>query len=68
MDSSLKILDAEPTPTVTPNPTAAPDPTATPRPVPATGDLNHPVVWLILVLIGAAGLAALTALKALRKR
>jgi hypothetical protein len=80
VDSSLKILDAEPTPTVTPNPTAAPDPTATPnptaapdptatpRPVPATGDLNHPVVWLILVLIGAAGLAALTALKALRKR
>ena len=51
---------ATPTPTVTPSPspTPAPKPTPTPRPVPKTGDRGYPSLWLVLVLLGFAGLAA----------
>ena len=43
-------------------------PTPTPRPVPKTGDSGEPSLWLLLVLLGFAGLAAAAALKASGKR
>ena len=62
VETTLKILAAEPTatptaaptptPTPTPAPTAAPTPTPTPKPVPKTGDGANPALWLGLILLG----------------
>ncbi len=73
VDTTLTIKAAA-TPTATATPTAAPTPsptpapTSTPRPVPQTGDSDHPVLWIGLILLGIAGLAALAAIKVSRKR
>ena len=69
VDTTLTIKAAA-TPTATATPTAAPTPapTSTPRPVPKTGDSDHPVLWIGLILLGIAGLAALAAIKVSRKR
>ena len=43
-------------------------PTPTPKPVPKTGDQDHPGLWIILMLIGIAGLTVIGTLKVSRKR
>ena len=40
----------------------------TPRPVPKTLDNSSPALWIGLILVGIAGLAVLTVMKASRKR
>ena len=71
---SIEYLDGEAEGTftieneVTPTATLSPTPSPTPRPVPKTGDSNHPVLWIGLILLGIAGLAAFAAMKASRKR
>ena len=44
-----------------------PPPAPTSQPVPQTGDNDHQVLWIGLILLGIAGLAALAATKASRK-
>ena len=43
-------------------------PTPTPKPVPKTGDQDQPGLWIVLMLIGIAGLTVLGTLKVSRKR
>ncbi len=43
-------------------------PTPTPKPVPKTGDKDHPGLWILLMLIGIAGLTVIGTLKVSRKR
>ena len=45
----------------TAEPTA--EPTHTPRPVPVTGDSGNPALWIVLVLTGAAVIAAALGLR-----
>ena len=53
-------LPPTPTPTAVPtlSPEPAPTPTFSPQPVPATGDISEPILWIILLLLGAGSLAA----------
>ena len=53
-------LPPMPTPTAVPtlSPEPAPTPTFSPQPVPATGDISEPILWIILLLLGAGSLAA----------
>ena len=60
----VKIKAAAPTEEPTAEPTAAP----TPRPVPKTLDNSSPALWIGLILVGIAGLAVLTVMKASLKR
>lgn len=48
---------ATPQPTVTPQPTAAPQPTAVQATVPQTGDTTPLMLWVVLLVISAMGLA-----------
>lgn len=61
VSTSLKIMEATPTPT--PTPTATPTPTTAPTTVPKTGDASMPFLWLALILTGILGIGTLTAVK-----
>ncbi len=67
-DAEGSAPTAAPTATPTPASTMTPTQTSAPRTVPKTGDSNHPVLWLGMICLGMAGLAAVAALKVSRKR
>ena len=59
---------AAPTDAPTSTPTAAPTNTPDPRTVPKTGDQDQPLLWIGLLLLGAAGIGVLAAGRQKKKK